>query len=108
MFWCVEAVFESISGVKDGTPKSYSGGYTAKSRLPRGLHRQNSATLEVVQCFVYDPTIVTLSDILMSSFGTHDPTTLNRQVQICSQYRSAIFYHSDEHLSEIEAAIGPR
>ena len=103
-FWCVEAVFESIPGVKDGT-SGYSGGHI-KNPGYREVCTGRTGHAEVVQ-LVYDPTVVTLSDILDVFFATHDPTTLNRQgADVGSQYRSAIFYHSDEHLSEIEAAIG--
>ena len=102
-FWCVEAVFESSPGVKDGT-SGYSGGHIKNPGYREVCTETGHA--EVVR-LVYDPTVVTLSDILDVFFATHDPTTLNRQgADVGSQYRSAIFYHSDEQLSEIEAAIG--
>ena len=102
-FWCVEAVFESIPGVTKGV-SGYSGGHI-KNPGYREVCTGRTGHAEVVQ-IVYDPTVVTLSDILDVFFATHDPTTLNRQgADVGSQYRSAIFYHSDEQLSEIEAAV---
>ena len=88
-FWCVEAVFESIPGVKDGT-SGYSGGHI-KNPGYREVCTGRTGHAEVVQ-LVYDPTVVTLSDILDVFFATHDPTTLNRQgADVGSQHSQRYF-----------------
>ena len=75
-FWCTEAVFSSLKGVKSVMP-GYSDG---------------AESLEIK----YDPKIISYDDLLSVFFNTHDPTTLNRQGNdIGPQYRSAIFYVND-------------
>ena len=102
-FWCVEAVFESIPGVTTGV-SGYSGGHI-KNPGYREVCTGRTGHAEVVQ-LVFDTEIVALGDILDVFFATHDPTTLNRQgADVGTQYRSAIFYHLDDQLPEIEAAV---
>jgi len=93
-FWCVEAIFERLSGVVDVT-SGYSGG-----RIANPTYREVTSGLtghaEVIQV-VYDPGILPFARLLEIFFKTHDPTTLNRQgADVGTQYRSAIFYHSAE------------
>lgn len=93
-FWCIEAVFQRLKGVKSIMP-GYSGGIIENP----GYQEVCSGTTghaEVVQLF-YDPTVIAFQDLLEVFWATHDPTTLNRQgADVGPQYRSAIFYHSEE------------
>ena len=93
-FWCLEAVFDNLIGV-DTVVSGYAGG-----ALPNPTYRQvcNGTTghAEVVQV-AFDPRIVSYNDVLSAFFATHDPTTRNRQsADVGTQYRSVIFYHSEE------------
>ncbi len=102
-FWCVEAVFDEVKGVKD-VVSGYSGG-----TVPNPTYRQvcTGATghAEVVQV-TYDPGVVSTREILEVFFGAHDPTTLNRQgADVGTQYRSAIFYHTPEQKKVAEQLI---
>jgi peptide-methionine (S)-S-oxide reductase len=93
-FWCTEAVFEELKGVESAV-SGYSGG-----RVPDPTYDQvcTGATghAEVIQ-ITYDPTVITFPELLEVFWKTHDPTTLNQQgPDHGTQYRSAVFYHSDE------------
>lgn len=93
-FWCVEAVFEGMKGVKN-VVSGYAGG-----TVPNPTYEQVCSKLtghaEVCQIF-YDPKEVSYVELLEVFFKTHDPTTLNRQGNdIGTQYRSVIFYHDDQ------------
>jgi len=93
-FWCTEAVFLGMKGVETVTP-GYSGGHI-KNPAYREVITGRTGHAEVIQITFY-PEIVTFTEILEVFFMTHDPTTLNRQgADVGTQYRSAIFYHSDE------------
>jgi peptide-methionine (S)-S-oxide reductase len=93
-FWCVEAVFQRIEGVHKVT-SGYMGGSVANptyKQICTGL----TGHAEVCQ-LEYDPQVVSFEELLKVFFGTHDPTTLNRQGNdVGTQYRSAIFYHTPE------------
>ena len=92
-FWCVEAIFEALNGVESVT-SGYSGG-NIKNPAYREVCSGSTGHAEVVQ-LSYDTALISLSEILEVFFLTHDPTTLNQQgADIGTQYRSAIFYHSD-------------
>lgn len=93
-FWCIEAVFQRLSGV-DSVVSGYSGG-----EVPNPTYEQvcsgNSGHAEVIQ-ITYDPDVISFADLLEVFFKTHDPTTLNRQgADRGTQYRSVIFSHDDE------------
>lgn len=93
-FWCTEAVYAEIRGVKSVT-SGYTGG-----RIPNPNYKQVCSGLtghaEAVE-IKYDPAIVPYEKLLEIFFATHDPTTLNRQgADVGTQYRSAIFYHDDK------------
>lgn len=93
-FWCTEAVFEELKGVESAV-SGYSGG-----RVPNPTYEQvcTGATghAEVIQ-ITYDPAVITFPELLEVFWKTHDPTTLNQQgPDHGTQYRSAVFYHSDE------------
>lgn len=93
-FWCVEAVFENMKGVKN-VVSGYAGG-----RIPNPSYQQVCTGLtghaEVCQIF-YDPKEVSYEELLEVFWKTHDPTTLNKQGNDTGpQYRSVIFYHDEE------------
>lgn len=102
-FWCVEAVFKSLNGVKSVLP-GYSGGGISNptyKEVCSGL----TGHAEVVQ-LEYDENEISLKDILEVFFQTHDPTSINRQgADIGTQYRSAIFYHNDAQKAIAEEVI---
>ncbi len=92
-FWCVEAIFESIDGVEE-VYSGYSGG-KEKNPTYETVTRGNSLHAETVQIF-YDSTKVTYDELLSAFFGSHDPSTLNRQgPDYGPQYRSIIFYQNE-------------
>lgn len=93
-FWCVEAVFDDLTGVED-VVSGYSGGHTENPTYQE-VCSETTGHAEVVQ-IRFDPEVISYADILRIFFTVHDPTTLNRQGNdIGTSYRSAIFYHSDE------------
>lgn len=93
-FWCVEAVFTELNGVKSVT-SGYTGG-TVKNPSYKEVCTGNTGHAEVAQ-IVFDPSIISYKEILEVFWKTHDPTTLNRQGNdVGTQYRSSIFYHSNE------------
>lgn len=102
-FWCVEAIFESISGVLSAE-SGYSGGHI-KNPAYREVCTGRTGHAEVVQ-LTYNPSKVELDTILKVFFATHDPTTLNRQgADVGTQYRSAIYIHKDSQRPVVEKAI---
>ncbi|MCD6067232.1 MAG: Peptide methionine sulfoxide reductase msrA [Bacteroidetes bacterium] len=93
-FWCVEAVFQDMEGVEK-VVSGYSGGFV-KNPAYKEVCMGTTGHAEVCQV-TYDPKKVTVPELLEVFWGTHDPTTLNRQGNdIGTQYRSAIFYHNEE------------
>ena len=93
-FWCVEAIFDQLKGVVS-VESGYSGGHV-KNPGYREVCTGKTGHAEVCQV-VYDPSVIRFEEILEVFFQTHDPTTLNRQgADVGTQYRSAIFYHTDE------------
>lgn len=93
-FWCSEAVFEEVEGVKN-VVSGYSGGKVINPSY-REVCTGRTGHAEVVQ-IKFDPGVVSYQELLNIFFKIHDPTSLNRQgADIGTQYRSVIFYHSDE------------
>lgn len=93
-FWCVEAIFERVKGVIS-VESGYSGG-KVKNPSYREVTTGTTGHAEVTRV-VFDPEIVSFEVLLEVFWHTHDPTTLNRQgADVGTQYRSAIFYHSEE------------
>jgi peptide-methionine (S)-S-oxide reductase len=93
-FWCVEAIFENLKGVEQVT-SGYSGGHV-KNPSYKEVCNGTTGHAEVVQ-LVYNPSEISFLEILEVFFQTHDPTTLNRQGNdVGTQYRSAIFYHTEK------------
>ncbi len=93
-FWCTEAVFLNVKGVTK-VVSGYSGG-KVKNPTYREVCSGLTGHAEVTQ-ITYDPKLVSYSELLEVFWNTHDPTTLNRQgADEGTQYRSAIFYTTDE------------
>lgn len=100
-FWCVEAVFAELKGVQSVT-SGYSGG-DVRNPSYREVCTGRTGHAEVVQ-IVYDPDTISFSELLEVFWQTHDPTTLNRQgADAGTQYRSAIFYHTEKQRELAEA-----
>jgi len=93
-FWCIEAVFQRLHGVKK-VVSGYSGGFV-NSPAYHAICSGTTGHAEVIQVY-FDSTEISLSELLEVFWATHDPTTLNRQGSDTGpQYRSSIFYHSPE------------
>jgi peptide-methionine (S)-S-oxide reductase len=102
-FWCLEAVFDRLTGVKS-VESGYMGG-----QLDNPTYRQvcsgTTGHVEVVRV-TFDAQKISYPELLDVFFTIHDPTTLNRQGNdIGTQYRSVIFYTSDEQRRQAEKAI---
>lgn len=101
-FWCTEAVFDELEGVKSAT-SGYAGG-TVKNPTYREVCYGNTGHAEVIQ-ILFDPKVISYKELLTVFFSTHNPTTLNRQgYDAGTQYRSVIFYHSEEQKQQAEQA----
>ena len=102
-FWCVEAAFQRIKGVEK-VASGYMGGTKEKpsyKEVCTGL----TGHAEVVQV-TYNPEKVSFTELLQVFFVVHNPTTLNRQgADVGTQYRSVIFYHTQQQKIEAEKAI---
>lgn len=93
-FWCVEAVYERLPGVKS-VVAGYAGG-TKPNPTYEEVCTGKTGHAEVAQ-ITYDPSTITFAEILNWFWKAHDPTTLNRQgADVGTQYRSVIFYHNEE------------
>ncbi len=102
-FWCTEAVFEQVPGVKDAV-SGYSGGNAAQADY-KTVSTGSTKHAEAIE-ITYDPSQVTYGALLRIFFATHDPTTKDRQgPDHGHQYRSAIFYANDEEKAVAEAYI---
>lgn len=100
-FWCTEAVFERVPGVKR-VISGYTGGKTENPTY-REVCDGNTGHAEVTR-IEYDPAVVSFEKLLEVFFDSHDPTTLNRQgADEGTQYRSAVFYTTPEQKVAAEA-----
>jgi peptide-methionine (S)-S-oxide reductase len=102
-FWCLEAVYEEMRGVTR-VQSGYMGG-----SVPRPTYQQvcggRTGHAEVVRV-EFDPDLIGIRDVLEVFFAIHDPTTRDRQGNdVGPQYRSAIFYHSDEQRRVAEEIV---
>lgn len=102
-FWCLEAVFDRLRGVKS-VESGYMGGHVDEPTYKQ-VCGGDTGHAEVVRV-TFDPGEISFSDLLDVFFTVHDPTTLNRQGNdVGTQYRSAIFFNSDEQRRQSEKAI---
>lgn len=102
-FWCVEAIFESVKGVKEAV-SGYAGG-TEENPTYQQVGAGLTSHAEAVEVY-YDPKVISFTALVQVFFGSHDPTTLNRQgPDRGPQYRSVAFYKNSEEKKIIEAYI---
>jgi len=99
-FWCLEAVFKEIAGVGK-VVTGYTGGTTVNPTYEQvcGGRTEHAEAVQIS----FDPLRISYREILEIFFSIHDPTTLNRQgADVGTQYRSAIFYHSEQQKAVAE------
>jgi peptide-methionine (S)-S-oxide reductase len=102
-FWCVEAIFESVKGVKE-VVSGYAGG-TEENPTYEQVGGGYTSHAEAVKIY-YDPKVISFTALVQVFFGSHDPTTLNRQgPDRGSQYRSIAFYKNVKEKEIIEGYI---
>ena len=99
-FWCVEAIFESVKGVKE-VISGYAGG-TEENPTYEQVGYGKTSHAEAVEVY-YDPKEISYLELVQVFFGSHDPTSLNRQgPDRGAQYRSIAFYKNSEEKKIIE------
>ncbi|GLS04146.1 peptide methionine sulfoxide reductase MsrA [Chitiniphilus shinanonensis] len=102
-FWCLEAVFQRVRGVRQ-VVSGYLGGHTAQPDY-RSVCGGGTGHAEAVR-IAFDPQVVSYDTLLDIFFAIHDPTTLNRQGNdVGTQYRSAIFFHGPEQEATARAKL---
>jgi peptide-methionine (S)-S-oxide reductase len=99
-FWCTEAVFQMLKGVSK-VQSGYAGGKTDKPSYEQ-VSSGTTGHAEVIRV-TYDPAIISYEDLLTVFFGSHDPTTPNRQgADVGEQYRSVILYGTEDERATAE------
>lgn len=102
-FWCIEAIFQHLSGVSE-VISGYSGGHTENPSYEQ-VCSGKTGHAEVVQ-ITFDPEVIAFREILDVFFRVHDPTQKDRQGNdVGPQYRSVIFYHDEEQRKTAEKFI---
>ncbi len=102
-FWCTEAVFERVVGVRD-VVSGYTGG-TQKNPTYKDVSYGRTDHAEAVQMY-FDPKEISYQELVEIFFATHDPTTLNRQgPDKGKQYRSAVYYHDVSQRKVVQSYI---
>ena len=102
-FWCTEAIFQTVKGVKSAT-SGYMGGQVENPTYEQ-VCTGTTGHAEVVEV-QYNADEVSLDELLLIFFKTHDATSLNRQGNdVGTQYRSAIYYYNDEQKQQAEAMV---
>ncbi len=102
-FWCLEAVYARMRGVRRVTP-GYMGGHTEHPTY-EAVCSGATGHAEVVQ-IEFDPSVVSYRQLLEVFFAIHDPTQFNRQGNdVGTQYRSAIFWHSEAQRQEAQEMV---
>jgi peptide-methionine (S)-S-oxide reductase len=102
-FWCTEAVYTAVEGVISVRP-GYMGGETLNPTYNQ-VCEGTTGHAEVIE-IIFDSTKTSFENLLLIFFKTHDATTLNRQGgDVGTQYRSVVFYHSDEQKQQTEQMI---
>ena len=102
-FWCVEAVFEEVKGIKSAVA-GYAGG-----EIENPTYKQvSSGTTDHAEVarITFDPSVISYEQLLEVFWHTHNPTTKNRQgADVGPQYRSVIFYHNDHQKEVAEKSL---
>lgn len=102
-FWCTEAVFQMLKGVSK-VESGYAGGHIANPSYEQVATRKTGHA-EVIRV-TYDPSLISYQDLLTVFFGSHDPTTPNRQgYDVGEEYRSIILYETEEERKIAEKMI---
>ena len=102
-FWCTEAVFQRLNGVKE-VISGYTGG-EIKNPAYREICTGRTGHAEAIK-ISYDSSLISYNELLEVFFATHDPTTLNRQGNdVGTQYRSEIFYTTVTQKEEAEKFV---
>jgi len=102
-FWCVEAVFNQLKGVESAI-SGYMGGHVDNPTYEQ-VCAKTTGHAEIVNV-TFDNSVISFQDVLNVFFTVHDPTTLNRQGNdVGPQYRSGIWYHSEEQKRIAEETI---
>ena len=100
-YWCTEAQFQQLKGVEK-VESGFSGGHVDNPTYQQ-VCTGNTGHAEVCNIY-YDPAVISFDELLAAFWTCHDPTTLNRQGNdVGTQYRSVIFYHSDEQKQKAES-----
>jgi|SRR5690606_38869958 len=103
-FWCVEAIFNQVKGVKK-VVSGYSGGNAPGKPTYREVCSGLTGHAEVVQIH-YNANSISYKELLLIFMTSHDPTTLNRQgADVGTQYRSVIYYHNDTQKLQAEEVL---
>jgi peptide-methionine (S)-S-oxide reductase len=101
-FWCTEAIFKRVKGVTE-VKSGYTGGSTDNPSYEQ-VSEGTTGHAEAIQ-ITFDPKVISYEHLLEIFWATHDPTTLNRQgADTGTQYRSAIFYHTDSQKQQALAS----
>lgn len=106
-FWCTEAVYKMLKGIKSVVPGYAGGPSTNRGQAPtyEEVSSERTGHAEVIK-IEYDPTRISYHDLLTVFFATHDPTQLNAQGNdVGTQYRSIILYTSEKQKEEAETFI---
>lgn len=102
-FWCVEAIYQRVNGVTD-IESGYAGGHVQDPTY-RQVTTGKTGHAEVIK-LEYDPSVISFGELLEVFWHTHNPTTLNRQgADVGPQYRSAIFYLTEEQKEIAEKSL---
>ena len=102
-FWCIEAAFKQLDGVRAVT-SGYAGGHVENPSY-EAVCREETGHAEVVRV-EFDPDAVTYADLLGVFFTVHDPTTLNREgPDVGSQYRSIVCYETEQQRETVERFV---
>ena len=102
-FWCTEAIFQTLKGVEK-VESGYAGGAMEAPSYEQ-VSDGNTGPAKVIR-LTYNPAVISYDDLLTVFFGSHDPTTPNRQgADVGEQYRSIILYSSEDEKQEAEAKV---
>ena len=102
-FWCTEAVFSEVNGVRSVTP-GYAGGHVPNPSYEQ-VCQGTTGHAEAIEV-TFDPRVVSYRELLVSFFSTHDPTTRDRQGNdVGHQYRSVVFYRDEAQRRAAEEVV---